>query len=122
MLALTRKVDQRIQIGRDIFITILQIRGKQVRIGIEAPQQVRVKRGELPDDGIDGQTLSVADLLAPAGASFGRAKSATAKRRPIRRRPGSVNPGERAFSAGCRPLAEKLYARRALHAAPVAVA
>ena len=44
MLALTRKIDEKIQIGSDICITILHVRGKQVRIGIEAPRQVRVVR------------------------------------------------------------------------------
>ena len=47
MLVLTRKVKQQIQIGESIVITILQIRGQTVRVGIEAPQQVRVVRSEI---------------------------------------------------------------------------
>ena len=116
---MTRKIDERIQIGRDIFITILQVRGKQVRLGIEAPRHVRVKRAEL-DDEIETEMLSLAELLERA-SSAARAKP-QAKRRPARRQPGGVNPGERAFNGGCFPLAEKLQARRVLRAAPVAVA
>ena len=122
MLALTRKIDQRIQIGSDICITILHVRGKQVRIGIEAPRQVRVVRAELSDEDGAGLAISLSDLLAPAGAESAGAKPAAAKRPAARRRPGSPNPGEHAFSSGRQPLAAKLHARRAPHAAPVAVA
>lgn len=47
MLVLTRKVGERIQIGDDISITIMEIKGKQVRVGIEAPAQVKVHREEI---------------------------------------------------------------------------
>ena len=47
MLVLTRKVDDRIQIGKNITITVLRIRGRSVQIGIEAPDSVEVLRGEL---------------------------------------------------------------------------
>jgi len=48
MLVLTRKMQQQIKVGDDIVITILKVRGKQVQIGIEAPRNVRVLRGEVP--------------------------------------------------------------------------
>ncbi len=48
MLVLTRKLQERICIGNDITVTILRVKGQQVRIGIEAPRDVRVIRGELP--------------------------------------------------------------------------
>jgi len=48
MLVLTRKLKQQIQIGADITITVLRVQGNNVRIGIDAPQNVRVMRGELP--------------------------------------------------------------------------
>lgn len=44
MLILSRKVDEAILIGEDIRITIIEIRGKQVRLGIEAPAHLSVKR------------------------------------------------------------------------------
>lgn len=47
MLVLTRKASQRILIGDSICITILRVRGQAVRIGIEAPEDVRVLRSEL---------------------------------------------------------------------------
>jgi carbon storage regulator CsrA len=122
MLALTRKIDQQIQIGSDICITILHVRGKQVRIGIEAPRQVKVVRGELSNEVGGGLTISLSDLLAPTVANNAGAKPAVATRPAVRRRSGSPNPGERAFSSGRQPLAAKLHARRAPHAAPVAIA
>ena len=51
MLVLTRKLNESIQIGEDIRITVVRVRGNTVRIGIEAPQQVRVVRGELQSMG-----------------------------------------------------------------------
>ncbi|MHB0956019.1 MAG: carbon storage regulator CsrA [Pirellulaceae bacterium] len=48
MLVLTRKVHEQIVIGDDITLTIVRVQGHAVRIGIEAPRQVRVVRGELP--------------------------------------------------------------------------
>ena len=47
MLVLTRKMHEQIMIGQDITVTIIRVRGNTVRIGIEAPRQVRVMRGEL---------------------------------------------------------------------------
>ena len=47
MLILTRKVDQKIVIGDDVIITILGVKGNQVRIGIEAPREVPVHREEI---------------------------------------------------------------------------
>ncbi len=48
MLVLTRKTQERILIGDNITISILKLKGNTVRIGIEAPRDVRVLRGELP--------------------------------------------------------------------------
>ena len=47
MLVLTRKLNQEIQIGDNVKITVLKIKGNTVRLGIEAPRNVRVVRGEL---------------------------------------------------------------------------
>jgi len=48
MLVLTRKLQEKIHIGDDVTVTILKVKGRTVRLGIEAPRQVRVVRGELP--------------------------------------------------------------------------
>ncbi len=47
MLVLTRRPDQRIVIGDDIVITVLDVKGDTVRLGIEAPRSVRVHREEV---------------------------------------------------------------------------
>lgn len=47
MLVLTRRVGEEIVIDGDIRVTVLEVRGNQVRLGIVAPQDVRVLRQEL---------------------------------------------------------------------------
>ena len=47
MLILSRKIDQKIRIGDNIVLTILDIKGDQVKIGVEAPNDVKVFRQEV---------------------------------------------------------------------------
>lgn len=47
MLVLTRKTGQSIVIDGGIEITVLEVRGEQVRLGITAPREIRVNRKEL---------------------------------------------------------------------------
>lgn len=47
MLVLSRKVGQQIQIGPDLTLTVIQIRGEYVRLGFEAPRELRIVRTEL---------------------------------------------------------------------------
>ncbi len=47
MLVLTRKLNEQIKIGRDITITIVRLKGNVVRVGIDAPKNVRIARSEL---------------------------------------------------------------------------
>jgi carbon storage regulator CsrA len=47
MLVLTRKANQQLLIGNDIVITVVKVRGNTIRLGIEAPRDVRVVRSEL---------------------------------------------------------------------------
>ncbi|MCS6777558.1 MAG: carbon storage regulator CsrA [Chloroherpetonaceae bacterium] len=47
MLVLTRKPDQSIMVGNDIEITVLEVRGEQVRLGIRAPRHIAVHRKEI---------------------------------------------------------------------------
>jgi len=49
MLILSRKVDEKIVIGDDISVSIIEIRGDQVRIGVDAPKTVKVFRKEVFD-------------------------------------------------------------------------
>ena len=47
MLVLTRKVGERVLIGDDIVVTILDVRGDGVRVGIDAPRGIRIQRDEV---------------------------------------------------------------------------
>ena len=49
MLILSRKIDEKIKIGEDITITLIDVHGDQVKIGIEAPKNVKVFRQEVFD-------------------------------------------------------------------------
>ena len=47
MLILTRRVDEKLRIGDDVTITVVSVKGHQVRFGIEAPREVSVNREEI---------------------------------------------------------------------------
>ncbi|MCC9602578.1 carbon storage regulator [Stieleria sp. JC731] len=47
MLVLSRKAGEKLMIGDDIILTVNRISGNRVAIGIEAPKDVRIVRGEL---------------------------------------------------------------------------
>jgi len=49
MLVLTRKSDESINLGDDITITVVEIKGNSVRLGIKAPEKIRIFRKELYD-------------------------------------------------------------------------
>lgn len=49
MLVLSRKYDESVVIGDDVFITVVEINGDKVRLGIEAPKSVTVHRQEIYD-------------------------------------------------------------------------
>ena len=57
MLILTRKENETIHIGENISIKVVEIRGRQVRLGIDAPADIFVLRGEMklqePDKAVD---------------------------------------------------------------------
>jgi carbon storage regulator len=48
MLVLSRRTGEQLVIGEGITLTILKVCGEQIRIGIEAPPAVQIRRGELP--------------------------------------------------------------------------
>jgi len=60
MLILTRKVDEKIVIGDDISVSVVEIRGDQVRIGVEAPKTVKVFRKEV-FDAIKAENMAAAE-------------------------------------------------------------
>lgn len=50
MLVLTRKVGERIQIGDQITLSVIRVQNGKVRIGIDAPESIRIRRDELSSD------------------------------------------------------------------------
>ncbi|MFO0726813.1 MAG: carbon storage regulator [Myxococcota bacterium] len=66
MLSLARRPGQKIRIGENILLVIREIRGRQVKIGIEAPPNVRVLREEIYEDIAAANQASTAELALPA--------------------------------------------------------
>lgn len=66
MLVLTRKLGERIQIGDDISVLIMEIKGRQVKIGIDAPSFVKVHREEIynkiQEENIDASNIEPEEL------------------------------------------------------------
>lgn len=61
MLVLTRKVGEKIQIGDDITILVMDIKGRQVRVGIQAPPDIKVHREEIYQR-IKEENIKAADI------------------------------------------------------------
>ncbi|MDI7742934.1 carbon storage regulator CsrA [Lysinibacillus fusiformis] len=59
MLVLSRKVGETIWIGEDVELVIAEVKGDQVRIGIRAPRNIEVVRGELRKDVSDSNAEAV---------------------------------------------------------------
>jgi len=66
LLVLTRKLGEKIQIGDDISIVIMEVKGKQVKLGIEAPSNIKVHRQEIyqkiQDENIRASNIEISDL------------------------------------------------------------
>ncbi len=80
MLVLTRKIGESIRIGGDVTVHVLAVRGGQVRIGIAAPNDVRIFREEIlptaDDQDREGSAAGEEGLVAPSRAweGYGGAK------------------------------------------------
>ena len=83
MLVLTRKYQEKIRIGDNITITVLRTKGKAVRLGIEAPTNVPVIRGELSFEHESEEAAEPAETV-----SFEFEEAAPAKRSALCRRNG----------------------------------
>ena len=108
MLVLTRKAQEEILIGDSIRISIVRIKGNTVRLGIEAPRDVRVVRAELPpndggDGGVGGTEIVFADSESKeAGDEGGAGEVERAPRTPAMKNP-RVQAVLRSMLAGSRP-------------------
>ena len=72
MLILTRREGESVLIGDDVTITVLRVKGNQVRLGVNAPKIVAVQREEISErvrTEVAGATTTVAAVgtVAPAG-------------------------------------------------------
>ena len=89
MLVLSRRVGERLVIGDDIVVTVIEVRSDGVRIGIDAPRHVRVHRAEVLEaltaanvEAVAADDSTAADLrrlVSPAPAR-GDSSSATRSR------------------------------------------
>lgn len=66
MLILTRKLGEKINIGDDITVTLLEIKGAQVKLGIDAPKRIGIHRNEIyekiREENLSSSNISGADL------------------------------------------------------------
>jgi len=69
MLILTRRAGETVMIGSDVTITVLGVKGNQVRIGINAPRDVAVHREEIYQRIQNEQKAGVADGEEPKAAA-----------------------------------------------------
>ncbi|SDQ99789.1 carbon storage regulator, CsrA [Curtobacterium sp. UNCCL20] len=95
MLVLTRKVGERILVGDDIVITVLDSRGDGVRIGIDAPRGVKIQREEV----VRAVTEANAEAAAAAGSASDAAEAASAEAR-LRQALGELGAGSTDSGAG----------------------
>jgi carbon storage regulator len=61
MLILTRRVGEALMIGDDVTITVLGVKGNQVRVGVNAPKEVAVHREEILNRIEDAAAQELAD-------------------------------------------------------------
>lgn len=72
MLVLSRKLGEKIQIGSDVVITVVRVKGGVVRIGIEAAPEIAIRRAELAEHRTQGGTeLDTAELTGTVSCSRG---------------------------------------------------
>jgi carbon storage regulator len=82
VLVLTRNANQSIMIGQEVVVTVLEVRGDQVRLGIKAPKDVAVHREEVFAE-LKRANEAAASPAPGALGSLGELKAAT-ERRPGR--------------------------------------
>ena len=118
MLVVTRKPQEVVHIGNGITVTVVRVKGQSVRIGIEAPSDVRVVRAELlnadsPADQARSEKPAAVETTVPADAPAGISLPCTeaSKLSPCAPRTG----GTRATLASLRQLAARRRRMRDMH-------
>ncbi len=71
MLVLSRKINESILIDNDIRVTILEVRGGMVRLGIEAPPEIGILREELVEPRVDLESKPFSPKPKKASRGFG---------------------------------------------------
>ncbi|GLJ80234.1 carbon storage regulator CsrA [Microbacterium imperiale] len=69
MLVLTRRVGERVLIGDDIEVTVLEVKGDSVRLGIQAPRETRIQRAEIVA-AVESENVSAAHAPADEGQAL----------------------------------------------------
>jgi len=82
MLVLTRKVGESIVIGEGITVTVVDVKGDTVRVGVDAPREVKVQRSE------------VLEQIAQETAQAASAADAASVLALLRRAPGAQPPAD----------------------------
>ena len=67
MLVLTRRPGEWITIGDDVVVKVLSVKGDQIQLGIEAPREVRVDRGEIHDQIVAATEAARRSAADPSG-------------------------------------------------------
>jgi len=89
MLVLSRKINESIQIGTDVEVTVIDVRGDVVRLGINAPQKTQIWRKELWDVIVEENRAAARAARASGEGSRRSSCTAAARSRPD---PGSSPP------------------------------
>ena len=110
MLILSRKPKEEILIGNGIKVTVLQVRGQAVRIGIEAPGDVSILRAELQKK--TDVAPATASEAAGTSAEVPTSEEAAPERLPIRPLPSTRESEERLPH---RPLRGRMGGSSTLH-------
>ncbi len=76
MLVLTRRPGESVVIGNNIVVTVLEVRGEQIRLGIDAPRSVTVHREEIYRQVMSENVAAVASAGAAAQDLLRRRKTA----------------------------------------------
>lgn len=72
MLVLTRRIGERVLIGDDIEVTVLDVKGDSVRIGVQAPRTTRIQRAEIVA-AVEQENVAAAGSAEDATAAILRA-------------------------------------------------